>query len=199
MAYTSAGTGVKGTTVAQTREAIDLLMTQIAAASAASSDAFRSVSYANNTLSFFTNAAGTGTAAATVNLPKELFLDQTKTVFVPSFAFQTGGVDNYTGATNPNLEGKPVMVLAVKGEDNSIAYSFLDMSTLVDTYSAADASVTVSGYTIGVNISATAGNALTLNPDGLHVPAAPVMATDNEFDEMLVDVGLLTASSGGSD
>ena len=85
------------------------------------------------------------------------------------------------------------MVLAVKGDGTNVTYSFLDMSTLVDTYTAADASVVVSGRTIAAHISSTAGNALTTDANGLYVPTAPVMATDSEFDEMLVDVGLLSA------
>lgn len=194
MAYTSAGTGEKGATVEQVRETIDLLLASIAAANAANAVVFRSATFANNVLSFFTNANGTGAAAATLNLPSEMFLDQAKTRFVDSFVFDA---TTYEGATDPNLEGKPVFVLAVKGDGATVNYSFVDMSALVDTYSAADASVTVNGFKIGVNISATAGNALTLNPDGLHVPAAPEMATEAEFDEMLRDVGLLPADSSG--
>ena len=68
----------------------------------------------------------------------------------------------YPGSTNPNLDGKPVMVLAVKGDGTNVSYSFLDMQALVDTYSAADDSVVVNGYTIGVKIDDTAGNALSL-------------------------------------
>lgn len=96
-------------------------------------------------------------------LPKEMFLDQTKTTFVPNFAFNA---TTYAGATNPNMEGKPVLVLAVKGVDNTapsdtskqtLTYSFLDMSTLVDTYTpaAGDSAkiLTINGYTIAVNIS----------------------------------------------
>ena len=193
MGYTSAETGEKGATVEQVREALDLLLASIAATNAANAVAFRSATFANNIISFFTNPNGTGEAAATLDLPGEMFLDQAKTRFVDSFAFDT---TTYEGATNPNLEGKPVFVLAVKGDGATVNYSFVDMSALVDTYSAADNSVTVNGFKIGVNISATAGNALTLTPNGLFVPAAPEMATEAEFDEMLRDVGLLPADSG---
>lgn len=83
-----------------------------------------------------------------------------------------------TGATDPKLAGKPVMVLAVKGQKpDSCTYSFLDMSALVDTYKAkatgkdASTTITVSGYEIEVkvNVSAAAGNALSLKADGLYV------------------------------
>lgn len=112
-------------------------------------------------------------------LPKEMFLDQTKTTFVPNFAFNA---TTYAGATNPNMEGKPVLVLAVKGVDNTapsdtskqtLTYSFLDMSTLVDTYTpaAGDSAkiLTINGYTIAVNISSVPNNAITVENDGLHV------------------------------
>ena len=122
-------------------------------------DAIKYASYSNNTLSLYTNSTGTGTAAFEFSLPEEMFLDQAHTSFVGSFAWSS---TTYPGSTNPNLEGKPVMVLAVKGDATNPTYSFIDMQTLVDTYTAADDSVVVSGYTIGVQIDDTAGNALTL-------------------------------------
>ena len=85
----------------------------------------------------------------------------------------------YPGSTNPSLDGKPVMVLAVKGENpDSVAYSFLNMAALVDTYKAKetgkDASTTIeiSGYEVEVkvNISKEDGNVLELKGDGLYVP-----------------------------
>lgn len=128
-----------------------------------------------NTVNLYTSTDGTGDAAFTFDFPAELFLDQTKTTFVEKFAFSA---DTYVGATDPKLNGKPVMVLAVKGQNPaSVTYSFLNMEKLVDTYSAKttgkDASTTVeiSGYEVEVkvNLSKEANNALTLKTDGLHV------------------------------
>ncbi len=124
-------------------------------------------------------------------LPTEMFLDQAKTAFIPNFAFNG---TTYAGASNPNLDGKPVLVLAVKGIDHTnnnaetTTYSFLDVSTLVDTYTAktgASAQIlNISGYEIevkfdntlttsanglGVAVSAVANNAITKQSDGLHV------------------------------
>ena len=100
----------------------------------AAEKAIKSVGVTGNTISFFASTDKTGTAAFTVDFPTEMFLDQTKTEFVPSFAFSE---TTYPGATDPKLEGKPVMVLAVKGENpNSCTYSFLSMAALVDTYKA---------------------------------------------------------------
>lgn len=142
----------------------------------AAEKAIKSVGVTGNTISFFASTDKTGTAAFTVDFPTEMFLDQTKTEFVPSFAFSE---TTYPGATDPKLEGKPVMVLAVKGENpNSCTYSFLSMAALVDTYKAKatgkdkSTTVTIADYEVDVkvNVSAAAGNILTLKDDGLYVP-----------------------------
>ena len=78
-------------------------------------------------------------------LPKEHFLDLTKTTFVQSFAWSS---TSYPGSTNPSLEGKPVLVLALKNSsDNAVVYSFLNMYELVDTYTA-DSPIKVTGRKI---------------------------------------------------
>lgn len=132
-------------------------------------------------------------------IPEELFLDQTKTAFVGSF---TWSAEIYPGSTDPELNGKPVMVLAVKGEGGTTNYSFLDMAKLVDTYTAKtegkDAStvVEIAGYEmdVKVNISQAEGNQLQLRPDGLHVAKTEVeVATDAEVTEMLNEIFGTTA------
>lgn len=78
-------------------------------------------------------------------LPKEQFLDLTKTTFVQSFTWSSA---TYPGSTNPSLEGKPVLVLALKNSsNNTVAYSFLNMYELVDTYTA-DSPIKVTGRKI---------------------------------------------------
>lgn len=109
-------------------------------------------------------------------LPTEMFLDQAKTAFVSNFAFST---TTYAGATNPNLDGKPVLVLAVKGIDHAnnnaetLTYSFLDVSTLVDTYAPAAGNsskvLTIAGYTVTFNVSADTANAVEVLNDGIAV------------------------------
>ena len=138
--------------------------------------AVKSVSVSGRTLSFFTSEDGSGTALATIDIPKDLFLDQARTTFVNSFTFSAA---TYPGAVNPSLEGKPVFVLAVKGStdpaqgtaSDTISYSFLDMSTLVDTYTVKSGDSTkiivIAGREVEFKISATAGNILQANSDGL--------------------------------
>lgn len=146
------------------------------AASAIAAKGIKSVKYENNTLSFYTSEDMSGTAVATANLPEEMFLNQANTKFVEKFAWTEA---TYPGSTNPNLEGKPVMVLAVHGDDGD-TYSFLNVEKLMNVYTAGtgdgSAAVVIDGYTIkvNVNISAEAGNALVKKADGLYVPAVDV-------------------------
>lgn len=141
-------------------------------------------------MNFYTSTDKTGSAAFSVDFPSELFLDQTKTTFVAKFKFDA---ETYPGATDPKLEGKPVMVLAVKGENpNSCTYSFLSMAALVDTYKAkatgkdASTTVTIAGYEVDVkvNVSAAAGNALVLKDDGLYVPTPEEVDISGKADKV---------------
>lgn len=128
------------------------------------------VSVSGNTINFFKTADGSGSAAFSINFPTEFFLDQAKTTFVDSFAYSAS---TYPGATNPNLNGKPVLVLALTGSDGSVSYSFLNMASLIDTYTVASGNsakiLTISGRTITVKISAASNQAITVKNDGLHV------------------------------
>ena len=130
---------------------------------------FRSLSVSGNTVSFFTTTDASGTAAATFDFPEELFLSQTGTEIVTNFAWSNA---TYPGSTNPNLDGKTVLVLAVKGDkatNPSVKYSFVDMAQVMSTLSAGDNSININGTAINVKRSATAGNLIELKSDGLYV------------------------------
>ena len=147
---------------------------ELDAVSLVAANAIKYVSTSGNTVSFFTSSDGTGTAAFTVDFPSEMVLDAARTTFVPNFAFNT---TNYPGATNPSLEGKPVLVLAVKTTTaagaESVNFSFLDLEALIDTYTikAGDSAkvLSISGNEIEFHVSAVANNAITVQNDGLHV------------------------------
>ena len=151
---------------------------EIQAVASTAADAIKYVSVSGNTVSFWKDAAHSGAADFTVDFPSELFLDQTRTTFVQNFAFSAA---TYPGATNPSLDGKPVMVLAVKGTtdvangtaNDTVSYSFLDVSALVDVYTIAsgDSSkvLSIANNAITVHISSAANNAITVQSDGLHV------------------------------
>lgn len=135
-------------------------------------NAIKRIGVDGGTISFFRSMDAGATAAFTVDFPTEYFLDQTQTAFVENFHFDA---QTYPGATDPSKEGKPVLVLAVKADPKSagtaqtLQYSFVDVSALIDTYTAGDNSINVNGRQINVKISAAANNAITLQSDGLHV------------------------------
>lgn len=127
------------------------------------------VSASGNTVSFFTTADGSGSAAFSFDFPEEIFLDQTGTTLVENFSWSALA---YPGSTNPNLDGKTVLVLAVKGDKTTnptVKYSFVNMAKLIDTYSPADNSISISGHSVAVKISSATGNAVSLAADGLFV------------------------------
>lgn len=123
-------------------------------------------------------------------LPAERYLDAVKTKVVPDFNWATMSV-NYPGASNPNLDGKTVLVLAIKNEgitnsttdssDDTVAYYFVDFADLVDAYVADNTTtkavdITISGNKVSAELNlhtkvgAEKGNAITLETDGAYVP-----------------------------
>ena len=151
--------------------------------------AFKSGKVEGNKVQIFTTPDKTGAAAFEFDFPVEMVLDQAKTAFFPKFAWSA---ETYPGSTDPKLEGKPVMVLAVKGSDGSVNYSFMGMAALVDTYKAkvegkdASTTVTISGYEVDVkvNISQDEGNALEARADGLYVPKPSAVDLSGKADKV---------------
>ena len=143
------------------------------------STAFKSGKVEGNKVKLFTSPDKTGVAAFEFDFPVEMVLDQAKTAFVPQF---TWSLETYPGSEDPGLNGKPVMVLAVKGSDGSVTYSFMGMASLVDTYKAkvsgkdASTTVTIAGYEVDVkvNISKELNNVLEVRADGLYVPKTDI-------------------------
>ena len=147
--------------------------TEIAEVAAEAAKGFKSLAVEGNTVKFYTVEAADvtteTTVAGTFDFPEEIFLDQTKTTLVNNFAWSA---ETYPGSTDPDLDGKVVLVLAVKGDkatNPTLTYSFVNLEKLVDIYTAADNTITIAGYTVAVKISAAANNAITVNNDGLHV------------------------------
>lgn len=179
----------KLTRLAALKKISERMKSEIQPVATAAAAAIKSGSVSGNTVSLFTSTDGTGAAAFTFDFPAELFLDQVKTQFVDNFAWSE---ETYPGSVDPSLEGKPVMVLAVKGDGEEVTYSFLSMAALVDTYSAKttgkDASTTIeiAGYEIDVkvNISTEAGNQLQLKADGLYVPAPEEVDISGKADKV---------------
>lgn len=81
------------------------------------------------------------------------------------------------------------MVLAVKGDGNTVLYSFVDLTYLLDTYTGGNTStakVTVDGkeITVAVNVSKEADNALQVKEDGLYVPKSEVVDISGKADKV---------------
>ena len=151
--------------------------------------AFKSGKVEGTKFQIFTSTNKSGPAAFEFDFPVEMVLDQAKTAFIPKFAWSA---ETYPGSTDPKLEGKPVMVLAVKGSDGSVTYSFMGMAALVDTYKAkvegkdASTTVTIAGYEVDVkvNISQDEGNALEARADGLYVPEPSAVDLSGKADKV---------------
>lgn len=136
----------------------------------AAPNAFQSVKIEGGQVKFYATTNQTGDVVGSFNLPEEIFLDQVGTTLVENFNWSNL---TYPNSTNPNLDGKVVLVLAVRGDaaTPTVKYNFVDVSKLIDTYTAADASISIAGNSVAVNISSTTGNLLSLTGNGLFVGA----------------------------
>ena len=133
----------------------------------------------NNTHNFYnTDAPAQDTVPVfSIDIPTEYFLDQAKTTSVQSFSWSEG---LYPGSENPNLDGKPVWIMAVKGDDNSVTYSFVNLEALVDIYTGENTkSITLvvsedNKISANVNVSAEEGNIISVKDDGIYASVAEV-------------------------
>ena len=140
---------------------------------------FGDATVADGKIKFFAKTGDT-TPLKTIDLPEEIFLDQTSTTFVQSFSFSTA---TYPGATDPNLNGKPVLVLAVKGDkatNPTLTYSFVNLETLVDTYTAGNG-IDVTNNVISAKLDPATDNILSSSASGLKATAKVVGATQGNI------------------
>lgn len=151
--------------------------------------AIKSVGFEDNTLKFYTTINMAGEPIKEIVFPEEYFLDQTKTTLVNEFKWSE---DTYPNSTDPNLDGKPVFVLAVKG-DTDVNYSFVSMESLFVVYegdSTSSADVEISDdnkITATVKISAETGNVAVVKDDGIYVPETELeYATKEDIDGLFV-------------
>ena len=139
--------------------------------------AIRAVATDGNTVKFYTSSDTSATStslAYSFDFPEELFLDQAGTTLVENFTFSAL---SYPNTTNPNLDGKTVLVLAVKGDAQTptVKYSFVNLEKLIDRYTASDTSIVISDYNVKVNIASDTGNLLSLRATGLYVDSSTLM------------------------
>ena len=174
-----------------------------------SKKAIRTVVVDNNakTMKFYSVPASDITSSTvpetTFNYPEELYLSQTGTTIVENFVFSAA---TYPGATDPNLDGKTVLILAVRGDNSTVVYSFVNMSSIYsdfmpkDTTASAgnlaewqsDGTVTdssIAGAGVLTTISgSTANNVMMFDSNGKVADSGHGIATDAEFNEMLDEV-----------
>ena len=180
--------------------------------------AIKSVKVVDNALKFY-SCVKAAIKADTVpvdsfDIPEEIYLSQTDTDIVQNFTWSTA---SYPGSTDPNLNGKTVLVLAVKGDDATnptVKYSFVNMSSLIsdfipkDTLAGAgnlamwqsdgtitNASIAAAGVLTTI-AGSTADNVMIFGADGKVTDSGHAIATDAEFVDMLDEV--LPTVTGGS-
>lgn len=166
---------------------------------AADAKAIKSYLKVDNAWNFYTVEAPTAetTPAFSIDVPTEYFLDQARTTFVQDFVWSE---EAYAGSANPNLDGKPVWVMAVKGDDDTVTYSFINLETLIDIYTGEETNtvkVEVSGdnkISANVKISAEEGNLVEAKEDGLYVAPVDISGKADKLTEavaaqILVDNG----------
>lgn len=95
-------------------------------------NAYKNYAYENNALKLYRTTDKSDTPDE-INFPEERFLDQAKSAIVNPFSWSD---EDYPGSTDPDLNGKPVLVFAVKG-DTDTSYSFLDLHSFINTYDTA--------------------------------------------------------------
>lgn len=138
---------------------------------------FGGIDIDGRTLKLFATSDISGTPIKSVTLPSDLRLDQAKTTFAPSFTFNSS---TYAGATNPNLNGKPVLILTVTDGTNS-TYSFLNLEGLLKTYTPLNNGIQISGSSIGAKVSSDSSNILSIADDGLLAKMAVPSATQGNI------------------
>lgn len=109
--------------------------------------AFKDADFANNQLLLY-RTENKSDEPKKIDFPEERFLDQAKTEFVDPF---TWSAEKYPNSEDPSLDGKPVLVLGVKG-DTATTYSFVNLEKLMPK---------------AVKISEEDGNLLEEKGDGL--------------------------------
>lgn len=151
--------------------------------------AFKEAEFVGNKLKLYRTEDKSDDSPKEIDFPEEKFLDQAKTTFVDPFKWS---IETYPGSEDPSLDGKPVLVLGVKG-DTSTTYSFVNLEKLMPK------AVEISeeegnlledkgdGLFVGIPISEESDNLLESKEDGLFVGldlAAAKVTTKDAIDAL---------------
>lgn len=150
----------------------------------------KSAEFVDSIVKLYTSEDKSGEPVVELVLPEEMFLDGSKTEFVDNFVWSA---EKYPKSINPDLDGKPVLVLAVKSV-RTIRYSFISLESVVVELTGGDTdstSVTVEEDTISldVKVSEEPDNRVIVKDDGLYVGAVDTtpqwtVSTDEEVSEL---------------
>lgn len=188
---------------------VKTLATRVAARLSAleSPKAIRAAKIEDNKIKFYDSTDTTVTPLTSVDLPEELYLQGVQTEIVENFSFSAA---TYPGATDPNLDGKTVLVLAVKGDGTppTVKYSFVNMTGLIDDFipkvsgattgnipafnsegAVVDSTIASDSVVTKIN-GATENNVVVFDANGKPKDSGHAIATDAQFEAMLDDAGL---------
>lgn len=166
----------------------------------------KSAEFVDDTLKFYASEDKSGEAIAEFTLPEETFLDGSKTEIVSDFSWSK---TKYPKSTDPELDGKAVIVFAVKA-GKTVRYSFVSLDFVVSRLTGGDTesasiSVTNDVVTLSVKVSELSDNRIVLKDDGLYVGAVDstpdlVVSTDEEVRGLFSISGapIISANSLGA-
>ena len=130
----------------------------------ASANLFADASLDNHLLAFLNSERQ---VVKYINLPEEIYLRGIGTTVERNFSWSAQA---YPNSTNPNLNGKPVLIMHIKGDSLNNPYEawcFVNLEDLIDLYVPADKSIAIANNSIKAAISAASDNLLFLKSDGL--------------------------------
>lgn len=150
----------------------------------------KSAEFVDDTLKFYTTEDKSGEAIAEFTLPEETFLDGSKTEIVSDFSWSK---TKYPKSTDPELDGKAVLVLAVKA-GKTVRYSFASLDSVITRLTggeteSANVSVADDAVSLNVKISELSDNRVIIKDDGLYVGTVDntptwTVSTDEEVGEL---------------
>lgn len=153
-------------------------------------ESIKSAEFVDDTLKFYTSEDKSGEAVAEIVLPEETFLDGSKTELVSDFFWSS---TKYPKSTNPELDGKPVLVLAVKS-GRTVRYSFISLGDVVKRLVGVDTDSTSvdvldNVVSLTIKVSELQDNCVVMRDDGLFVGAVDntptwTVSTDEEVREL---------------
>lgn len=165
----------------------------------------KSAEFADDTIKLYASSDKSGEAVAEITLPEEAFLDGSKTELVSDFSWS---ITKYPKSVDPELDGKSVLVLAVKS-GRTVRYSFISLDSVItklvgEETESASVSVADDVVALNVKVSEEANNRVVMKSDGLYVETVDntptwTVSTDDEVSAMFSTSGYGAGTLGAKD